>query len=100
MPWRLIQFIAFFVVFLLFIMFNLENTCDINFGFTVIRDAPVYLTAFFSFIVGMICSALFILVFKPRARPGKGAQDKGKGRKKPGKPKDEPHADSGLYGID
>ena len=87
MPWRLIQFIVVFAVFLLFIMFNLgeDNKCDINFGFTVIRDAPVFLTAFFSFIVGMLCAFPFILAFKPKKKD-KGPQNRGKFGKKPGKP--------------
>ena len=61
MPWRLIQFIFIFVVLLLFVVFNLTNKSDIHFGFWSIKDVPVYLTVFASFILGMICTLPFML---------------------------------------
>lgn len=56
MPWRLILFIVIFAVFLAFITFNLENRCDISFGFTEIENVPVFLTVFISFGLGLICA--------------------------------------------
>ena len=56
MPWRLIIFIVVFVIFLTFITFNLENRCDISFGFTKITEVPVFLTVFISFTLGLICA--------------------------------------------
>ena len=56
MPWRLVVFIVVFIVFLVFIMFNLDNRCDINFGFKVFNDIPVFLTVFSSFILGSLCT--------------------------------------------
>jgi uncharacterized integral membrane protein len=120
MPWRLIGFILLFGIFLVFIAFNLGNKCDINFGFRVFREVPVFLTAFASFILGMFCAVPFVFSFR-RKKKDKTAVGKGepqaalpaepsdnpgaKGRKKWGKKKDAPDAgtgvpeDGGPYGI-
>jgi len=64
MPWRLIVIVIVFAVFLAFIMFNLNNSCDINFGFIQIENVPVFLTIFISFILGMLCSLPFALFYR------------------------------------
>ncbi|MCL2214234.1 MAG: hypothetical protein FWC06_03380 [Treponema sp.] len=56
MPWRLIIGIAIFAVFLVFVAFNIENRCDISFGFTKIENVPVFFTIFTSFAMGLLCS--------------------------------------------
>jgi len=56
MPWRLIISIFIFALFLAFITFNLENKCDISFGFFRITDVPVFLTVFASFALGLVCA--------------------------------------------
>jgi len=56
MPYRLIIVILIFAVFLVFITFNLDNRCDINFGFTKITGVPVFITVFISFILGLFCT--------------------------------------------
>ena len=99
MPWRLIQFIFFFAIFLLFIIFNLGNKCDINFGFTRINDVPVFLTAFFSFIAGMLCSFPFLLAFRSRAKD-KDKPEEGKRRKKTGKSNGDTNVENSQFGID
>ena len=119
MSWRLIQFILFFAIIFLFIVFNLGNKCDISFGFTVIKDVPVFLTAFSSFFIGMLCILPFIFAFRSRKKE-KAAKGKGllaKASKKKGKNSGDKSdensvgyptgdsADSGLfdkthYGID
>jgi uncharacterized integral membrane protein len=111
MPWRLIEFIIVFAVFLVFIAFNLGNKCDINFGFRVIKDAPVFLTAFSSFILGMLCAFPFVfsLRAKKKAKAGKEGGDSSApaAKKKWGKKKEEPlpeldpgsPGDGGPYGI-
>ena len=109
MPWRLVGFIFLFVIFFLFIVFNLENKTDIRFGpidKMVIRDIPVFVTAFFSFIAGMFCTFPFILHFRSRKKP-ENVQGKGLLAKITGKQKnsDEKSGDSSLanrshYGID
>ena len=67
MPWRLILFIAIFGIFLAFIMFNMENRCDINFGFIEIEDIPVFVTIFASFAMGLVCALPLVMhLKKPR----------------------------------
>ena len=56
MPWRLLVSIVIFAVFLTFITFNLENRCDVSFGFTAFSNVPVFLTVFASFTLGLACS--------------------------------------------
>jgi len=60
MPWRFLVFLVVFGVFLAFITFNLDNKCDISFGFTVIPNVPVFLTVFISYVLGLLCSMPFI----------------------------------------
>ena len=51
---RLILVIVIFAFFLVFIGFNLPHKCDISFGFKTYKDVPVFLSALFSFVLGMI----------------------------------------------
>ena len=51
---RLIVFIIIFAIFLAFIVFNLDNRCDISIGIKTFKDIPVFLTALFSFVLGML----------------------------------------------
>ncbi|MCL2441630.1 MAG: hypothetical protein FWD14_07800 [Treponema sp.] len=77
MPWRLILFVIIFAVFLTFITFNLENRCDISFGFAVLTQVPVFLTVFVSFILGLFCA--LPLVFRLKKKQ---AENQFKGGKK------------------
>jgi uncharacterized membrane protein YciS (DUF1049 family) len=61
---RLIIFIIIFAVFLTFITLNLENKCDIRFGFTTLNDVPVFLTVFISFIVGFVLALPLVFGIK------------------------------------
>jgi uncharacterized integral membrane protein len=61
MPWRLIGFIVLFGIFVVFISFNLGNACDINLIVHTFTGVPVYLTALFSFVLGMLCTVPFML---------------------------------------
>jgi uncharacterized integral membrane protein len=107
MPWRLIQFIIIFGIFLVFAALNLVNKSDINFGFTSIKDVPVYLSAFSAFIFGMLCSLPFIFRIrskKKNAAEGGAADEKPK--KRWGKKKETPEvlpdssfSDGGPYGV-
>ena len=99
MPWRLVQFIVIFILFFLFIMFNLGNKCDINFGFTVVKDVYVFITAFSSFIFGMLFTLPFIFGSKSRAKEKKPPKEKKPG-KKTGVSDGEYGSNSGHYGID
>ena len=60
---RLIMFIVIFAVFLAFIIFNLDNKSDISLGFITFKDIPVFLSAFFSFVVGMLFAVPLIVSF-------------------------------------
>jgi uncharacterized integral membrane protein len=93
MPLRLIQIIVFFAVILLFIIFNLDKKCDISFGFTVIRDVPVFLTVFCSFVLVMLSTLPFILSHQLRKKR-KTEDEKLKPVDSPGLP------NSSHYGID
>ena len=106
MPWKLIQFIFIFAVILLFVVFNLANKSDINFGFWSIKDVPVYLTVFASFILGMICTVPFIFGAGSRKKnrtekPDKKQALSGKSGGDSGKPSGENEfSDRSSYGID
>ncbi|MDR1029805.1 MAG: hypothetical protein LBL76_02925 [Treponema sp.] len=67
MPLRLLGFVIILVVFVLFISLNLENRCDIRFWVTeaaILQNVPVYLTAFSSFIVGILCTFPLMFLFR------------------------------------
>jgi uncharacterized integral membrane protein len=112
MPWRLIIVIAIGVVFLGFIGFNLENTCNVSFGFHTFENVPVFLTALSSFVLGMVLTLPLVISFRSAARRKK--QDpalqpvRGRGRKKvkaekteaPDSRSDEPPPPGGSHGID
>ncbi|MDR2304843.1 MAG: hypothetical protein LBE10_09690 [Treponema sp.] len=104
MPWRLIGFIIIFAIFLVFIAFNLRNNCDINLIFRVFPEVPVYLTAFSSFILGMLCSIPFILGIRKK-EGGKECAPEEKPKKKfpwskaAEKGEEFPPKSEGPYGI-
>ena len=68
MPWRLIVFIAIFAVFMVFVVFNLENRCDISFGFAKFDQVPVFITIFVSFIFGFFCALPLIVHFMKKKK--------------------------------
>jgi uncharacterized integral membrane protein len=112
MPWKFLGFVVFLALLLFFIGFNLDNKCDISFGFTTLPEVPVYLTVFSAFMLGLFCTIPLILSrkfrkSKPQDVPAIGAGDKGgrskKDRKKKGTvPGEGPHQDGfdgGPYGV-
>jgi uncharacterized membrane protein len=62
---------------LVFVFFNIDNKSDINFGFTKIQNAPVYLTAFTSFVIGMAAALLSVFVFRRQRRKNPGGTNGG-----------------------
>jgi hypothetical protein len=105
MPWRLILCILILALVLGFIGFNLENRCDISFGprgikALTISQAPVYLTVFTSFILGMLCSLPLVISFRPKKAKGPEKPKKGRTKDAPADPPPLPPADDGTYGID
>jgi predicted tellurium resistance membrane protein TerC len=95
MPWRLLGLILVLAILLSFIGFNLNNTCDISFGFKTIPNVPIYLTVFASFMLGLFASLPFIIF---------GAFRKKQKTEKPAKqqkaPQESPPADTSPYGVD
>jgi uncharacterized integral membrane protein len=117
--WRLLGTVILLAILLLFIGLNLNNRCDVSFWFTqdaVIKEVPVYLTAFSSFVLGLLCSIplAFSLGRKRKAKAGKApaASAQGllppEGKNKDGKKKKDKKKDNaeiqdlndGSYGID
>jgi uncharacterized integral membrane protein len=110
MPWRFIGFVVLCTVFLGFIGLNLENKCDISFGFTKLSEVPVFFTAFASFVLGLLASipiAISIRVKRNRKQAGKVRVKRGgdsredvlRERTEPDE-KESPYKDDGTYGID
>jgi uncharacterized integral membrane protein len=54
MPWKLIAFVIMLVLATIFVGFNLDNQCDINFGFYKFSQVPVFMTILFSFVAGVV----------------------------------------------
>jgi uncharacterized integral membrane protein len=102
---RLIGFILIFAFFLTFIVLNLDNKCDVSFGFRVAKDLPVFITAFAAFFLGMLCAVPFVLSFKRKKAPPR-VEEPVKPDKKPkfyGKKTNSQgsgEGDSEPYGID
>jgi uncharacterized integral membrane protein len=102
MPWKLIGFIVFFGILLAFIGLNLNNSCDISFGFTTIPAVPIYLTVFSAFVLGLLCTVPLIvsLMFKkPKSRDDARGVQKRKSGKKTNKPEDAPSAEDGSPDV-
>ncbi|WP_428769479.1 hypothetical protein V1L52_10585 [Treponema sp. HNW] len=59
MPFKLILFILCMIIAAVFTGFNLENSCDINFGFKRFEQVPVFLTILFSFLAGVLITLPF-----------------------------------------
>ena len=51
---RLIAFIIVSIIFLAFIVLNLNNKCDISFGFKTFQEIPVFVSTLFSFVLGLL----------------------------------------------
>ena len=70
---KLIVFILALLIFLVFIGLNLENRCNISFGFATLESVPVFFTAFASFGLGLVCAVPIALLSsrrKSRKEPG------------------------------
>jgi len=92
MPKRLIQIIIIFAIILLFIVFNLDYKCTI-WIFKTITDVPVFLIAFFSFVLGMLVTIPFFISHQMRKK--REIENK---KDVPSDPSNPPN--SSHYGID
>jgi uncharacterized integral membrane protein len=105
---KFIGFVVLCTVFLVFIGFNLENRCDISFGFTRLSDVPVFLTAFASFVLGLLASVPIAISIRLRKNRKQGEESRASKRagKSPGSSRDgaeleeKSYKDDGTYGID
>ena len=99
---RFIGFLLVFAIFLAFIGLNLDNHCDVNFGFHSLKNVPVYVIALCSFFFGMLCTIPFMLSFriKKQPKPEKEKQKPGKKKKSSLNEQEETPKDIGPYGID
>jgi uncharacterized integral membrane protein len=103
MPWRLIGFILLFAFCLVFIGFNLDNPCDISFGFFELSGVPVYLIAFSAFVLGMLWAVPYIISLRLKRKPSRDAvTDKKKRDPRKGQAPEEEllPGPGGPYGID
>jgi uncharacterized membrane protein len=50
-------------------MLNLENKCDVSFGFMSIKDVPIFLSVLFSFVLGMLVTIPMMLLGKKKQKP-------------------------------
>ena len=66
---RLVIFIIIFALFLAFIVLNLDNKSDVSIGFKTFYNAPVFLSVFFSFVLGMLFSIPLLLGGKNKKHP-------------------------------
>ena len=112
---RLIAFIVIFTIFLAFIVLNLDNKCDISLGFKTFKEIPIFLSALFSFILGMLFAVPLVFsigrkrkkVSGPEPQNGKWSigSKKRKGRKEDDlqgtlSPPDDLKKENSPYGID
>ena len=74
MPFKLILFILCMIIVAAFTGFNLENVCDINFGFVRFEKVPVFLTILFSFLAGILVPLPF--TFGKRKAPAAAKAEK------------------------
>ena len=98
---RLIVFIVIFAVFLAFIVLNLDNKCDISFGFKTFNEVPVFLSALCSFVLGMLVTVPLLLTRgKKREKQEKPERPKPFKKAKVTDVPDEMKKENSPYGID
>ena len=107
MPWRLLRFVAVFAAFLAFVILNLDNRSDLSLGFVAFRDVPVFITASFAFVLGLVVALPFMIALWVKARRGAGGKSPGRaGSRRAGRAESQapriapPAAGAGGYGVD
>ncbi len=61
MPWRMIIFLLILAVVVFFAGFNITNVSDISFGFYTVKDVPIFISLFVSFLVGTLVTLPFVV---------------------------------------
>ena len=97
---RLISFLVLFAIFLAFIGLNLNNNCNVNFGFHTFNETPIYITVMVSFFLGMLCTIPILATFRTRKHDKPKKEKPEKKNKSALGSQDEIPKESGSYGID
>lgn len=106
---KFIGFVALCAVFLVFIGLNLENKCDISFGFAKLSNVPVFFTVLVSFAAGLLVSvpvAVSIRLMEKRKRkketlsPKRAGKTHGKDAAASRENAEVEEENGGAYGID
>lgn len=64
MPIKLLFLIVCLVLVALFTGFNLNNSCNVSFGFKEFENVPIFMTILFSFLAGIVFALPFTLIRK------------------------------------
>lgn len=81
MPWKLVGFIICLILGTCFAGFNLENSCNISFGFKTFQNVPIFFSLIVAFALGVIVTLPFTVIKKKSAKDRK-AQAEERARKK------------------
>lgn len=71
MPWKLVGFIICLILGTCFAGFNLENKCDISFGFTSFQNVPIFFSLIIAFSLGVLVTLPFTVIKKKSAKDKK-----------------------------
>lgn len=68
MPWKLVGFIICLILGTCFAGFNLENSCNISFGFKTFQNVPIFFSLIVAFALGVIVTLPFTVIKKKSAK--------------------------------
>ena len=71
MPWKLVGFIICLILGTCFAGFNLENSCNISFGFKTFQNVPIFFSLIVAFALGVIVTLPFTGIKKKSAKDRK-----------------------------
>ena len=71
MPWKLVGFIICLVLGTCFAGFNLENSCNISFGFHTFENIPIFLSLIIAFACGVVVTLPFTVIRKKSSKEKK-----------------------------
>lgn len=71
MPWKLVGFIICLILGTCFAGFNLENSCNISFGFKTFQNVPIFFSLIVAFAIGVIVTLPFTVIKKKSAKDKK-----------------------------
>ncbi len=71
MPWKLVGFIVCLILGTCFAGFNLENSCNISFGFKTFQNVPIFFSLIVAFAIGVIVTLPFTVIRKKSAKEKK-----------------------------